>query len=124
MLHTQRYDFDEIPILSADGQIVAYALFDGYADLRVEIGEGRPYIAGFDGIAVSTWIEDRRTGRAMQGAHKELSKGDPLYRMITTEILRRERAGKIDFPHPDEIAADAAADEAENERSHRLAMVG
>ena len=102
MSHSQRYEIDEIPVLSASGRTIGYAILDGYADLIVKMDGGCPCLGGIDRILLRDKKNDASHGK---GPLIILDESDPVFRLIEHEILWRYAEGEIAL-EPEELGSD------------------
>lgn len=102
---SQRFDFDEIPIRTKDGAVVAYAIFDGYVDLIVGHDGAGLHFDGYENVFVKN----------DEGKFIALDEDDPLSVIIEFEIDRLIDGGDLrperQEPDPDylrDLRLDAA----------------
>lgn len=105
------YHFSDLGLVTKDGRIVGDV--SGRADIEIRDG----YIHDVD-----IWLTDEVQYANGQFRCDGLRPDDPLYQIVRAEIERLWDAGKIEGPSADELAADEAANDADDDRSDRLAM--
>lgn len=115
--HSHRETFDEIPVRNADGVVVGYAYYEGYADLAVTEENGHPELEEVEAIYVEA------SGEGREGELISLKESDPVFITIEFEIKRQAAAGKIGFERssvidPDYVYEDRRDRELTDQRTH------